>query len=69
MDLKRCVIPSCPRVAAEGRRGLCLVCYSAAKKKVEAHETTWEKLAEKGLCEDMSDNPFNDAYSRAMEGQ
>lgn len=61
-----CMIQGCMRTKV--RRGLCLVCYSRANKKVEAGETTWAKLAEMGLCESDRD-PFDDAYSRAMEGK
>lgn len=62
---EKCMIPTCGRMQASGRRGLCLVCYSKAKKKVEAKETTWENLADMGLCESDTD-PFDDAYNRAM---
>lgn len=64
-----CFIKGCarPRTANASMRGLCLVCYGKAKKKVEAGETTWDKLAEMGLCEKDKD-PFDDAYARALKG-
>lgn len=62
-EVRNCMIPHCARVAA--RRGLCLVCYGKAKAKVDAGETTWEALAQKGLCESYRD-PFDSAYDRAM---
>lgn len=65
MEIKRCMISGCGGVAS--RRGLCLKCYARAKLKVTTGETTWEKLAEKGLAECASDNPFDDAYTKAME--
>lgn len=65
---ERCMIPNCQRLAALGKRGLCLVCFSRAKKKVDSGETTWERLAEMRLCKSES-NPFDDAYTRAMEGE
>lgn len=57
-----CLIKGCMR--ARTRRGLCLVCYSKAKKKVEAGEATWDRLAEMGLCEHDAD-PFDAAYDEA----
>ncbi len=62
---ERCLIKACMRTAG-GKHGLCLVCYSRAKKKVDAGETTWEKLEELGLCKGQAD-PFDDAYTKAME--
>lgn len=59
-----CKIKGCYR--RQSQRGLCLVCYSKAKKKVEAGETTWEKLVELGLCDDV-DDPFGDAYKKTTE--
>lgn len=66
-----CMIKKCIRKAAIGDasyRGLCLVCYGKAKAKVSSGETTWERLAEMGLCKHES-NPFDDAYTKAMEGE
>jgi len=63
-----CCIPNCQRIG--GKRGMCLVCYGKAKKKVEAGEVTWEKLEAAGLCKpDENADPFDDAYSKAMRGQ
>lgn len=63
-EVRRCMIPGCSSAASQ--RGLCLKCYSRAKAKVDAGETTWDKLIERGLCEAVKD-PFDDAYTRAME--
>lgn len=62
-----CKIVGCMRQRSIGKRGLCLVCYSAAKKKVESGHTTWKQLVEMGLCDSDSDSPFDDAYSRATD--
>lgn len=61
----KCMIKNCSRHAS-AFRGLCLVCYGKAKKKVESGDTTWEKLEAMGLCKSNKD-PFDDAYSKAME--
>lgn len=66
---EKCMINGCFRLCSASSHGLCLVCYGRAKKKVEAGEVTWQKLAELGLCKHQSDNPFDDAYTRAMEDQ
>ena len=65
---ERCLIPNCQRMSAVGKRGLCLVCYSQAKKKVDNFEVSWEQLAQRGLCKPES-SPFDDAYSKAMENE
>ena len=67
--LGRCFIKTCLRLpsANPAHRGLCLVCFSKAKKKVESGDTTWDKLAEMGLCKSGGVDPFDDAYSKAME--
>lgn len=69
-EVKRCMIIGCGKFTTEGSysRGLCMSCYKRAKAKVEAGETTWEKLAELELCQ-AERNPFDDAYSKATEGQ
>lgn len=39
-----CLTPNCRRPPA--KRGLCLVCYSRAKRAVESGKVTWDKLEE-----------------------
>lgn len=64
---KKCMIEGC-YFGATGKRGLCPKCYGRAKKIVESGDSTWEKMVERGLCTEERD-PFDDAYSRAMEGE
>jgi hypothetical protein len=64
----RCVIENCFRAPAAGKRGMCLVCYSKAKKKVDSGEVTWDRLEEMGMCL-PEDDPFDDAYNKAMEDE
>lgn len=68
---KPCMIPKCQRLSAQGMRGLCMMCYSRAKKRVDAGEVTWDKLAALNLCDakDPTIDAFDDAYSKAMKGQ
>ena len=61
-----CLIKSCHRMAACDKRGLCLVCYGQAKKKVDNKQTTWDQLEKMGLCK-SEDSPFNSAYDKAVE--
>lgn len=63
-----CMIPGCVRHTAHNCRGLCLICYGKAKKKVTDGQTTWEKLVKLKLCKEETD-PFDDAYARAMEDE
>lgn len=65
MSQAKCKITGCNR--AKAQRGMCLMCYSRAKKKVDAGETTWEKLTAAGLCDEKTD-PFDSAYEQAFGG-
>lgn len=60
---EKCIINGCSRPA--GRRGLCLICYSVAKRKVENNETTWDALVEVGLAQESPDSsPFEKEFKR-----
>lgn len=63
-----CMVPDCTGFKGNGMRGMCTKCYGKAKKKVEANETTWEELAEMGLCENQ-DDPFVQAFNKAKENK
>lgn len=60
---KACRNPS----AAVTKRGLCLQCYSKAKKMVEAGTTTWDELTALGLSLDADEqcDPFLAAFNAA----
>lgn len=60
---ERCLIKTCARQAA--KRGLCLVCYSRAKAKVESSQTTWPALEAAGLCLEEN-SPFEQAFGQAF---
>lgn len=66
MSSSKCMIPRCHRLTAVGRRGLCLVCFSRAKAKVEAGEVTWDELAKVGLCQ-AEDDLFDAAFEEATK--
>lgn len=61
---KQCMITGCTGVAQ--KRGVCLSCYARAKELVSAGETTWDRLAERGLVSAEADS-FDSAYERAMD--
>lgn len=44
----KCLSPDCRD--APQHKGLCMKCYSAAKKMVEEGKTSWEELASMGLA-------------------
>ena len=45
-----CITPQCGRIAVQNiGRGLCMMCYSSAKKLVESGATTWTRLEEIGM--------------------
>lgn len=66
--MKPCCTKTCKGYVAPlaGRYGLCNACHKRAKAKVDSGATTWEKLAELGLCTGAESNPFDDAYSQAL---
>lgn len=63
---EKCLIDKCARSAA--KRGLCLVCYSHAKRRVDGKEVTWKRLEELGLVIPES-GPFDAAYDNAIMPQ
>lgn len=66
MPQPTCVIASCPNTAgARDLKGLCIKCYAGAKKAVEAGTTTWEELAELGLCIIKPTGHFEVAFEKA----
>lgn len=69
MTTAKCLTCSRPPATAIGR-GLCLVCYSGAKKMIETGKTTWDDLVAMGLAldKDGGDN-FAQAFNKAMEGR
>lgn len=56
-----CMVPKCSKPPAVNCRGLCMKCYSSAKKRVDSGETNWDELADMGLCE-QQDDAFTTAY-------
>lgn len=46
-----CLALNCSKEPAVNCRGLCMKCYSAAKKLVTNGNTTWEALEEMGLAQ------------------
>lgn len=65
---QNCLITKCGRTAALDKHGLCLVCYSRAKKAVEAGQATWDDLERLGLAKLTDSDPFTEALKKAKEG-
>lgn len=57
-----CLTPNCKNKDCASLKGLCMKCYSTAKKLVESGKTTWDKLEEMGLCRQKED-----AFLKAFE--
>jgi hypothetical protein len=45
----RCLVQGCGK-EANGARGLCMACYAAAYREVQAERTTWEALQRRKLA-------------------
>ena len=69
MSIEKCLTPNCTRVSAPSlERGLCLLCYSKAKKLVAAGTTTWSELVRMGLANPTSKesiDPFTAAFNKS----
>lgn len=62
MDIPKCMVPECKRPQALAmNRGLCMVCYSRAKKLVDTGKTTWDVLVDLQLAL-PTDDPFTAAF-------
>ena len=73
MNQEKCLTPKCvrPEAIAMGR-GLCLNCYSKAKKMVESGVTTWKEIVALGLAktsEGEDGDPFTQAFNEAKKGK
>lgn len=62
-NLDKCLTPECGKSRFASGKGLCMQCYSAAKKLVDAGKTTWEELAEMGLVATSSESKFLKAFN------
>lgn len=64
--MSQCITDKCTRQACqqEYARGLCLVCYSIAKKMIESKQTTWEELEKLGLI-----RPTEDPFTKSFESR
>ena len=61
---KTCLVRRCKR--AVRARGLCDACYRAAKRKVQAEETTWDELESHKLAHSQRRrSPFHQALEKA----
>lgn len=52
---KWCLTADCRLDRAAGCKGLCMKCYSRAKKMVAGGSTTWDELAALGMVESEKD--------------
>jgi hypothetical protein len=59
----KCLTPECRAQANRDTayKGLCMKCYSSAKKLVESGKTTWGHLAEMGLAK-QEETAFERAF-------
>ena len=70
MSMGRCLTKNCARSATAHSRGLCLVCYSRAKKAVADGKTTWDELVDLGLARGSDgDDVFLKGLKDAREGR
>lgn len=68
MAHQKCVVDKCTNTEAADCRGLCLKCYSIAKKMVASGKTTWEQLEENGMAK-PKDSPFLSQFDKLSGGK
>jgi hypothetical protein len=47
---EKCAVETCRANAAQGCRGMCMKCYSSARKRVKEGFISWEQLEDMGLA-------------------
>ncbi len=64
----KCLTPECQSQMGDPKsyKGLCMKCYSAAKRMVEAGTTTWEQLAAMGMVK-AEETDFERAFRTKRE--
>ena len=71
VETPKCLSKTCTRPSALAlKRGLCMICYSRAKKMVEAGVTTWREIIELGLAlpsDTDGGDPFTQAFNDAKK--
>lgn len=65
---RKCLTADCRSDKAAGLRGLCMKCYSRAKKLVAGGATTWEELAQLGMVESKDKDPFETEFLKRKSG-
>lgn len=65
MPAIECLTPECRERATH--KGLCMKCYSEAKKLVEVGKTTWAELAILGLADIASNSKFSQALQKKRQ--
>lgn len=63
MNNLSCMTAGCHKIRFGDGRGLCMSCYSKAKKMVEDKKTTWEELEQMGLIESKAVDKFTAAFN------
>lgn len=64
----KCIVGDCKSKPAAQCKGLCMKCYSTAKKLVTSGETTWEELYRMNLAVDESE-PFVRAFNSKKDNK
>jgi hypothetical protein len=55
---------NCTKPAYVSGKGLCMTCYSKAKKLVASGKTTWEELEELDMIESTKPDMFTVAFNK-----
>lgn len=62
-----CLTKNCRGFAAADCRGLCMKCYSQAKKLVQDGKTSWDELESMGLATPKAGTPFLDQFNASKK--
>lgn len=59
----KCLVTKCTSQEALAlKRGLCMKCYSTAKKLVDSGATTWQRLIDMGMAKDDGSDLFTTQF-------
>ena len=62
-----CLVGTCRKSKAAGCKGMCMKCYSSAKKLVTIGKTTWDELVEMGMAEIEATDEFTLEFQRRKQ--
>lgn len=64
-----CITEGCNKPAFVSGKGLCMTCYSRAKKMVVSGKTNWEELEEMEMVEPTKPDKFTALFNKKRKSK